>query len=69
MKDLLLDVHGVVKTTNLEIWRCRLADYVKECYSIKVRAARAALLFFLIQPIKSLFSGAVFAVAFVLSLK
>ena len=32
MKDLLLGVHVVVKTLNLGIWRCRLADYVKECY-------------------------------------
>ena len=32
MKDLLLRVHVVVKTLNLEISRCHLADYVKECY-------------------------------------
>ena len=30
MKDLLLLVHVVVKTLNLEISRCHLADYVKE---------------------------------------
>ena len=30
MKDLLLCVHVVVKTANLEISRCHLADYVKE---------------------------------------
>ena len=30
MKDLLLRVHVVVKTLNLEISRCHLADYVKE---------------------------------------
>ena len=30
MKDLLLCVHVVVKTLNLEISRCHLADYVKE---------------------------------------
>ena len=33
MKDLLLCVHVVVKTLNLQISRCRsLVDYVKECY-------------------------------------
>ena len=32
MKDLLLAVHVVVKTLNLEISRCHLADYVKEFY-------------------------------------
>ena len=31
-KDLLLCVHVVVKTLNLEISRCHLADYVKEFY-------------------------------------
>ena len=36
------------------------ADYVKIC--TKKRAARAARLFFLIQPIKSLICGAVVAV-------
>ena len=30
MKDLLLRVHVVVKTLNLEISRCHLTDYVKE---------------------------------------
>ena len=30
MKDLLLRVHVVVKTLNLEISHCDLADYVKE---------------------------------------
>ena len=33
--------------------------------STKVRAARAARLFFLIQPIGSLFTGVVFAIAIV----
>ena len=34
MKDLLLDVHSVVKIINLEFSRRRLADCVKElCYS------------------------------------
>ena len=32
MKDLLLCVHIVVKTLNLEISRCHLAGYVKELY-------------------------------------
>ena len=32
MKDLLLCVHVVVKTLNLELFRCHLADYVKELY-------------------------------------
>ena len=30
MKDLLLCVQVVVKTLNLEISRCHLADYIKE---------------------------------------
>ena len=33
MKDLLLSVNVVVKTLNLEISRCRLADHGKECYA------------------------------------
>ena len=61
MKDLLLCVHVVVITLKLEISRCHLEDYVKEFY-LKVRAARAARSFFLIQPIRSLFSGVVVAV-------
>ena len=32
MKDLLLCVHVGIKTLNLEISRCHLADYVKEFY-------------------------------------
>ena len=43
MKDLLLCVHVVVKTLNLEILRFHLTDHVK------VRAARTARLFFLVQ--------------------
>ena len=61
MKDLILRVHVVVKTLNLEISRRHLAGYVKELYVLKVRAARAARLFFLSQPIRSLFSGVVLA--------
>ena len=57
MKDLLLSVHVVFETLNLEISRCHLADY----------AARAARSFLLIQPIRSLFSGIVVAVAVVLA--
>ena len=60
MKDLLLGV--VVKTLNVEISRCHLADYVKE-FCTKVPAARGARLFFHIEPIRSLFSGVVVAVA------
>ena len=33
MKDLLLCVHVVVNTLNLEISRCHVADYVKEFHS------------------------------------
>ena len=32
MKDLLLCVHVIAKTLNLEISRCHLADHVKELY-------------------------------------
>ena len=32
MKDLLLSVHVVAETLNLEILRCCLADCVKELY-------------------------------------
>ena len=32
MKDLLLSVHVAVKTLNLEISRCHLANYIKEFY-------------------------------------
>ena len=57
MKDLLLGVRVVVKNLKVEILPCRFADYVKKCYSTKVRGARAARLFFLIQPISSLLPG------------
>ena len=49
MKDLLLRARVVVKTSKM-IPRRHLADYVKNC--TKKRAARAARLFFLIQPIQ-----------------
>ena len=51
MKDLPLWARIVVRTSNTKICRRRLADYVKPC--TKKRAARAAWLLFLIQPIKS----------------
>ena len=63
MKDILLRVHVVVKTLNLEISRCHLADYGNEF--ARVRAARAARLFFIIQPIRSLFSAVLVDVAVV----
>ena len=54
MKDLLLGVHVVVKNLKLEISPCRFADCVKKCYSTKLSGARAARIFFLIQPISPL---------------
>ena len=71
-KDLLLRAHIVVRTSNMNISRrlaivssyYGLAHYVKNC--IKKRAARAARLLFLIQPIKSLICGIV-AVGVVIS--
>ena len=65
MKDLLLYVR-VIKTLNLKISRCHLADYIKELYWFKVCAIHAAQLFFLIEPIRSSFSGVV-AIALVLA--
>ena len=58
MKDLQLYVHVVVKTLNLEISRVYLADYTSK-NATKVRAAHVARLFYLIQPITSLFSTVV----------
>ena len=55
MTDLLLGVHVVVKTINLEILRCRLAGLSSN--ATRVRATRAARLFFLIQPIRSSFQA------------
>lgn len=48
----------------MEISRYRLADYVKKLQKKKYiyRAARAAPLYFLIQPIKSLICCVVFVV-------
>ena len=57
MKDLLLGVEVVAKTLKLEISPCRFAEYVKKCYSTKLRGARAARLFFFIHPISPLLPG------------
>ena len=48
MKDLLLGVHVVVKTLNLEISRHSVVWHTTSKNSTKVRAARAARLFYLI---------------------
>ena len=55
MNDLLLCVDVVVKTLNLKIviWQATSKNCTKKW------AARAARLFFLIQPMRSLFSGVV----------
>ena len=53
MKDLLLGIHVVVKNVKLKISPCGFADNVKKYNSTKLRGARAARLFFLIQPISS----------------
>ena len=64
MTDLLLKVDLAVKTLNLEISSCRLADNVKECYQ---RACRTySTILFSHLPIRSLFSGVVFDVVVVL---
>ena len=65
MKDLMRRACVVVKTSNIKISRRRLADYVKTLH--KKRAARAARLFFFIQPIKSLICGVAVDVAVVKS--
>ena len=74
MKDLLLRASVVFRTSNMKISRSHLEDYgkiviwktmAKHC--TKKRAARAARLFFFIQPIKSLTCGVVVDVAVVKS--
>jgi len=65
MKDLLQRTRVVVRTSNMKISRRRLADYVKIC--TKKRAARAARLFFFLQPIKPLICVTGVAVAVVIS--
>ena len=53
----------VVRTSNMNISRRRLADYVKRKHNGRhVRAARAGRLFFIIRPIKSIIFGVVVAV-------
>ena len=47
----------VVRTSKIEIPRCRFADYVKKF--AKERTVCAARLFFLNQPIKALIRGVV----------
>ena len=60
MKDLLLCVHVVVKTLNMVISRCLLADDVKELYLSACRTcSTCSTTIFLIQPIRSLYSGIV----------
>ena len=59
MKDLLLCVHLVGKTLNLEISRCQTTSK----NATRVRVAIGTRLFLTIQPIGSLFSGVVVAVA------
>ena len=65
MKDLLLRARGVDTTSNMEFSRPHLVDTSQNC--IRKRAARAARLFFVIEPIKSLIFGVVVAVAVVKS--
>ena len=63
MKDSLLCVHVVVETLKFEISRCHLEDTSRNC--TEERAARAARLFYFIQPIKSLICGVFVDVAVV----
>ena len=62
---LLLRARVVVRTLKMKISRRRLADYVKKLH--QKHAARAARLFSLIQPIKSLICGFVVVVAVAIS--
>ena len=58
MKDLLLQARAFLRTKI----SCRhLADRPRQKIATKKRAARAARLFFLIRPIKSLICGVVVA--------
>ena len=66
MKDLLLRASVVVRISDIKISRRRLTDYTSK-HCTKKRAARAARLFFLIQPIKSMICGVVVEVAVVKS--
>jgi len=65
MKGLLVRVRVVVRTSKMKISRRHLVDYVKNC--TKKRAARAARLFFRIQPITSLICEVDVALAVVIS--
>ena len=66
IKDLMLRVRVVVRTSKMKILRRHLTDNVKILHQ-KKRAARAARLFFLIQPITSLICGVDVALAVVIS--
>ena len=61
MKGLLLRGRVVTRTSQVVIWQTTSTNCTKK------RAARAARLFFLIQPIKSLTCGVVEAVPVVIS--
>ena len=65
MKDSLLRARVVVRTSKMKISRRSLAKYAKNCN--KKRVARAPGLFSLVQPIKSLISVIIVAVASVTS--
>ena len=65
MKNVLLRVRVVVRTLHMNISRRCLADRLRQKCCSKKRAPRAARLFFLIQPIKSLICSVVEAVAVV----
>ena len=65
MKDLMLRAEVVFRTSDMKVSRFLLTDYVKKLH--QKCATRAARLFFLVQPIKSLICGAVVAVALIIS--
>lgn len=54
MKDVRLSVHVAVKTFNLDISRCYLADYDKE-FNLGASRTCSTPVYFLICPIRSLF--------------
>ena len=57
MKELLLRARVVVRTKNVEISRCCLPDYVKEIFNVLQSAYCTTRLFFVSQPMVSLFRG------------
>jgi len=61
MKELLLRARLVIKTSNMKI------NFTSSKHCTKKHAARAARLFSLIQPMKSLICGFVVVVAVVIS--